>query len=285
MSVAKLTRGVMIVTRNKSLMLSITILLYCGILPFLASSCVPTPTPSPTCNPLETMWPTDIAGPDDWGTICPTPTWIELPTIMHKSLGSVTVYTVYGRVTVGEQPLDSARIHVNRIVGDAQTGAGTILSDASGDYCIKIDEPADALRIWIEYPPQYVAWGVEAPVVSWTLELIHWPDPPAMCGPINWKAAYRWTPTPTVTAAPSRTPTVTLTPTRTVTPSITPTATQTSTPTVTPTATATPGPTPDAWLDVAQAGLRSQQRLEYAIYVLIAMLAYWMWWGVRVFRE
>jgi len=135
------------------------------------------------------------------------------------------------------QPLDGAVIHVNRIVGNAQTGAGTAVSDASGDYCVKVSGEADALRIWIEYPGEYVAWGVQAPVASWTLELIHWPNPPAMCGPIRWKAAYRWTPTPTVTATPSRTPTRTLTPTRTPTASITPTATQTWTPTVTPTAT------------------------------------------------
>jgi len=154
------------------------------------------------------------------------------------------LYVVYGRVTVYEtQPLDGAVIHVNRIVGNAQSGVGTAVSDASGDYGVRIYEQADALRIWIEYPGEYVAWGVQAPVASWTLELIHWPNPPAMCGPIHWKVAYRWTPTPMATLTPSRTPTRTLTPTatqtatRTATASITPTATQTWTPTVTPTAT------------------------------------------------
>lgn len=278
MSVAKLPPGVIIVTRSKNLILAITILLLAGCVP------TPTPGPTPTCNAWPTMWPTDIEGPDDWGTICPTPTWIEVPTVLREYILSDPVYVVYGRVTAYEMPLDGAVIHVNRIVGDAQTGAGTAVSDASGDYGVRIYEQADALRIWIEYPGEYVAWGVQAPVVSWTLTLIHWPNPPAMCGPVNWKAAYRWTPTPTVSATPSRTPTRTLTPTQTQTSTITPTATQTSTPTlIAPTPTATP--TPDTWLDVARAGLRSQQRLEYAIYLLIAMLAYWMRWGTKVFRE
>jgi len=247
-----------------------------ALLCFIA--CVPTPTPgsTPTCNPLETMWPTDLAGPDDWGTICPTPTWIELPTVLRESILPDPLYVVYGRVTVYEtQPLDGAVIHVNRIVGNAQTGVGTAVSDASGDYGVRIYEQADALRIWIEYPGEYVAWGVQAPVASWTLTLIHWPNPPASCGPVNWKAAYRWTPTPTVTATPSRTPTRTATPTQTATPSITPTATQTRTPTVTPTATAltipTPPPNPampDTMLGVAQESLRSQWRMEKVVYVL-----------------
>lgn len=172
--------------------------------------------------------------PDEWGTPC---AWIELPTVMSMSL-QATGYTVFGGVTVGEvTPIEGAEIHVNRIVGDAQTGAGMAISDADGTYRIGISEGADAFRIWIVYPEAYVPWGVQAPVVSWTLTLIHWPNPPSQCGPIHWKAAYRWTPTPTLTATPSRTPTRTLTPTRTATPSVTPTRTQTSTPTVTPTAT------------------------------------------------
>jgi len=58
-------------TRIKKLIVGIAIMLYCSILPFLATSCVPTPTPGPpptvtpvpTCAPLPTarevtMWPT-----------------------------------------------------------------------------------------------------------------------------------------------------------------------------------------------------------------------------------
>ena len=46
-------------------------------------ACYPTPTPSVatvtpvatmTCNPWPTFWPTDLQGPDDWGTMCPTST-------------------------------------------------------------------------------------------------------------------------------------------------------------------------------------------------------------------
>ena len=45
------------------------------VLVALLCSCVPTPTPglTPTCNPWPTFWPTDLAGPPDWGTPC-TPT-------------------------------------------------------------------------------------------------------------------------------------------------------------------------------------------------------------------
>jgi len=153
-------------------------------------------------------------------------------------------YTVWGRVTVYETiPLAGAEIRVNRIVGDAQTGAGMAISGADGTYQIGNLEGADAYRIWIIYPPNYVPWGVQAPVVAWGLELIHWPSPPQSAGPIHWKAVYKWTPTPGPTLTPSRMPTRTLTPTvtrtatRTATASITPTATQTATPTPTPTAT------------------------------------------------
>lgn len=237
-------------TRSKILILSIAILLCC-----ILAGCdeTPTPTPSPlptpsqtmtpvstsTCNPEPVFWPTEVEVPPEWGTPCDD-AWIELPTVLNMSMQSYP-YTVWGHVTVYEtQPIEGAEINVNRIVGGAHSGAGMAISDADGTYQIGISEGADAYRIWIVYPAEYVPYGVTAPIPSWGLTLIHWPNPPESCGPIHWKAAPRWTATPTVSATPSRTPTRTLIPTRTATPSITPTPTQTNTPTVTPTRTATP---------------------------------------------
>ena len=218
-------------TRNKIKI--IAILLYCSILPLLASSCNETPTP--TCNAEDVWWPTEVIVPPVWGTPCES-AWLELPTPIQVSVQSA--YTVYGRVTIYETiPLPGAEIRVNRIVDGAQSGAGMAISDAAGEWRIEAAGEADALRIYIIYPPQYVAWGVTSHGIPRSLDVIHWASPPASCGPIYWKAAYRYTPTATVTSTPSRTPTQTLRPTRTATASITPTATQTRTPTVTPMAT------------------------------------------------
>jgi len=193
---------------------------------------------APTCNPWPTFWPSDLSGPPEWGVPC---------------LAEVTAYIIYGRVTVYEDtPLQGAEVRVNRIVDGAQTGAGAAMSDANGDYRIAVSGHADALRIYVIYPPEYEPWGVTAPVTPWGLTLIHWPNPPASCGQIHWKAAYKQTPMPTLTATPSRTPTVTATasatqsptatrtPTRTATPTLTATPTPTATATRTPTATCTP---------------------------------------------
>ena len=193
------------------------------------------------CNPEPTFWPTDISGPAEWGAPC---------------LADVSEYTVYGRVTVYEDtPLRGVEVRVNRIVGSAQTGAGMAMSDVNGEYRIEVSGNADALRIYVIYPPEYELWGVTAPVTPWGLTLIHWPNPPALCGPIHWKAAYKGSPSPTVTATlirtptmtvtatatrlptDTRTPTATCTRTRTATPGVTPTQTRTNTPVVTPTPT------------------------------------------------
>jgi len=196
---------------------------------------------APTCNPEPTFWPADISGPLEWGAPC---------------LAEVTAYVIYGRVTVYElTPLAGVEIRVNRIVDGAQIGAGAAMSDANGEWKIEVSGHADALRIYVIYPPEYDPWGVTAPVTPWGLTLIHWPNPPASCGPIWWKAQWRISPTPSMTPtraatptpsmapmpsmtpAATWTPTVTQTPTQTWTPTATLTATQTSTPTVTPTAT------------------------------------------------
>jgi len=210
------------VTRNKILIAGIAILLYCSILPILAYSV----NASPTCNPAPTFWPADITGPTEWGEPC----WAD-----------VADYTVYGQVTVGEGvPLEGAEVRVNRIVDGAQTGAGMAFSDANGEYRIGIAGHVDALRVYIIYPFGYEAWGVTSPVGSWGLELVHWVNPPSVCGPIWWKAAYLQTLTPTWTATPSRTPTWTATPTATLTPTRTATRTAAKTPTRTATRTQTP---------------------------------------------
>jgi len=183
----------------------------------------------PTCNPEPTFWPSDLLGPPEWGEPCPV---------------AVTDYTVYGRVTVYElTPLAGAEVRVNRIVDGAQTGAGAAMSDANGDYRIAVSGHADALRIYIIYPPEYEPWGVQAPIVSWGLELIHWPNPPASCGPIYWRAQWRISPTPSMTPTRTATPMPSMTPTATCTPTVTQTPTRTLMPSVTPTVTATRLPT------------------------------------------
>jgi len=184
----------------------------------------------PSCNPEPTFWPAEIKGPPEWGIPCPA---------------AVTDHTVYGRVTVYEDiPLEGAEVRVNRIVDGAQTGAGMAMSDANGDYRIEIAGHVDALRIYIIYPPGFEAWGVTAPVGSWGLELLHWPDPPAMCGPVHWKAAYETfiTPEPTETRTSTPVPTQEPTETRTSTPVPTqePTETRSVKYTVTPAPTLEP---------------------------------------------
>ncbi len=189
---------------------------------------------APTCNPVPTFWPADISGPSEWGVPCPA---------------DVTAYVVYGRATVYENiPLEGAEVRVNRIVDGAQTGAGAAMSDANGDYRIEVSGHADALRIYVIYPAEYEAWGVAAPIGSWGLTLIHWPNPPVSCGPIFWKAAYKVTPAATVTVTPSRIPAATVTATVTRSPAATRTATRmptrTATATQAPTRTWTPSATP-----------------------------------------
>ena len=171
------------------------------------------PVATVTCNPEPTFWPSEITGPEEWGIPCPE---------------AVLEYTVYGRVTVGEDvPLEGAEVRVNRIAGGGQTGAGAALSDAAGEYRICVAGPVEALRIYVIYPVGCEAWGVTSPVGSWGLEVVHWPNPPAMCGPILWKA--------TCEVSPVK---------HTVTPTSLPTSTPVPSPTHVPTLTPVPSPMP-----------------------------------------
>lgn len=212
------------VSKRVILILAISILL-------TVIACDETPTPTSTL-PLPPM-------PPDSSPM-PTPHRL-LPMIMVES--EEYVVTVYGKVTLYEDiPLPGAEIHVNRVVNGAHFGAGVAISDMNGRYSLDVDD-TEALRIWIVYPPEYKAWGIESPKGVWGLTVVNWEDPPKRCGPINFKAQWRWTPTPTMTLTPTLTPTATSTPTITLTPTSTSTPTVTPVPSNTPTPTVTPTPT------------------------------------------
>lgn len=70
------------------LMLLLLVLVACYPTPTPVATVTPSPSRTVTCNPWPTFWPTDLEGPDDWGTMCP----VETPYMASIPIG-ITIAT------------------------------------------------------------------------------------------------------------------------------------------------------------------------------------------------